>query len=66
MVNSPTVMISVAHIQMWLLLKHLPPFQMKLAFMEGSEPELKLEQVKQNQQYSSPDCREKLRAVTAY
>lgn len=59
-------MISVSHSQMWLFLKHLPPFQMKLAFMEGSEPELKLKQVKQNQQYSPPDCREKFSAVTAY
>lgn len=66
MVNSLTVMISVVHTQMSLLLKHLPPFQMKLAFMKGSEPGLKLEQVKQKQQYSSPDCREKLSAMTAY
>jgi len=65
MVNSLTATISVAHTQMWLLLSHLPPFHMKLAFVEGSEPELKLEQVEQNQQYSLPDCREQLSAVAA-
>lgn len=65
MVDILTAMISVAHTQKWLLLKHVPPFQMKLAFMEGPEPELKLEQVKQNQQDSSPGCRG-ISAVTAY
>lgn len=68
MVNSLAVMISVADTQLinGRFSNTYLPFRWNWDSWEDLKPELKLEQVKQTQQYSPPDCREKLSAVTAY